>query len=183
MADALKGVIIVILLAFVFGVYPAFRQSEVVERNTKLAANAAVVEFVDTVRAKGYVDVADYERFLHTLDASYAVFDVQMEYYKKKLEPLYTNPNDYSTFQNSFSVRYDGYFNKDILGVLYPGSAASLAADAPGRRFTMHVGDLFNVRLESEGTTLASRMRSMLFQSELIPLNLKYGGMVRSEAP
>ncbi|MEI2399987.1 MULTISPECIES: hypothetical protein [Paenibacillus] len=183
MADALKGVIIVILLAFVFGVYPAFRQSEVVEKNTKLAANAAMVEFVDTVRAKGYVDVGDYERFLHTLDASYAVFDVQMEYYKKNLEPLYTNPDDYSTFQNSFSVRYDGYFNKDILGVLYPGSAASLAADAPGRRFTMHVGDLFNVRLESAGTTLASRMRSMLFHSEGIPLNLKYGGMVRSEAP
>lgn len=83
MADALKGVIIVILLAFVFGVYPAFRQSEVVERNTKLAANAAVVEFVDTVRAKGYVDVGDYELFLQSLDASYGVFDVQMEYYKK----------------------------------------------------------------------------------------------------
>jgi len=65
MADALKGVIIIILLAFVFGVYPAFRQSEVVERNTKLAANAAVVEFVDTVRAKGYVDTSDYELMLH----------------------------------------------------------------------------------------------------------------------
>lgn len=131
MADALKGVIIVILLAFVFGVYPAFRQSEVVEKNTKLAANAAMVEFVDTVRAKGYVDVGDYERFLHTLDASYAVFDVQMEYYKKNLEPLYTNPDDYSTFQNSFSVRYDGYFNKDILGVLYPGSTLRLLQMPP----------------------------------------------------
>lgn len=40
----------------------------------------------------------------------------------------------------------------------------------------MHVGDLFNVRLESAGTTLASRMRSLLFHSELIPVNLKYGG-------
>lgn len=87
MADALKGVIIVILLAFVFGVYPAFRQSEVVERNTKLAANAAVVEFVDTVRSKGYVDVGDYELFLHSLDASYGVFDVKLEYYKRICNP------------------------------------------------------------------------------------------------
>lgn len=39
----------------------------------------------------------------------------------------------------------------------------------------MHVGDLFNVRLESEGTTLASRMRALLFHSEMIPVNLKYG--------
>lgn len=176
MADALKGVIIIILLAFVFGVYPAFRQSEVVERNTKLAANAAVVEFVDTVRAKGYVDTSDYELFLHSLDASYGVFKVQMEYYKKNLQPLYTNPDDYSTFQNSFSVRYDGYFSKDILEILYPHSGTLLAADDPGRRFTMHVGDLFNVRLESEGTTLASRMRALLFHSEMIPVNLKYGG-------
>jgi hypothetical protein len=183
MADALKGVIIVILLAFVFGVYPAFRQSEVVERNTKLAANAAVVEFVDTVRGKGYVDAGDYELLLHSLDNSYGVFNVKMEYYKKNLQPLYGNPDDYSTFQNSFSVRYDGYFNKDILKVLYPDSGNSLASDDPHRRFTMHVGDLFNVRLESEGTTLASRMRSLLFHSELIPVNLKYGGMVRSEAP
>lgn len=87
MADALKGVIIIILLAFVFGVYPAFRQSEVVERNTKLAANAAVVEFVDTVRAKGYLDTSDYELFLHSLDASYGVFKVQMEYYKRIYSP------------------------------------------------------------------------------------------------
>jgi hypothetical protein len=106
-----------------------------------------------------------------------------MEYYKKNLQPLYTNPDDYSTFQNSFSVRYDGYFSKDILEILYPSSGPLLAADDPDRRFTMHVGDLFNVRLESEGTTLASRMRSLLFHSEMIPVNLKYGGMVRSEAP
>lgn len=181
MADALKGVIVVILLAFAFGVYPAYRQSEVVERNTKQAANAAVVEFVDTVRAKGYVNVTDYNLFLHSLDASYGVFNVQMEYYKKNLQPLYTNPDDYSTFQNSFSVRYDGYFNKDILDVLYP--SISLPEDDPGRRFTMHVGDMFNVRLASEGTTLASRMRALLFHSEVIPVNMKYGGMVRSEAP
>jgi hypothetical protein len=183
MADTLKGLIVVVLLVFAFAIYPAYRQSEVTERNIRMAANAAVMEFVDTVRAKGYVDVRDYRQFLDALDASYGVFDIRMEYYKKKLQPLYGNSEDYSTFQNSFSVRYDGYFNKEILSVLYPNSNSIPPDDHPSRRFNMHTGDLFNVRLESKGTTLAARMRSFLFRIEGIPINLKYGGMVRSEAP
>lgn len=182
MADTLKGLIVVVLLVFAFGIYPAYRQAEVTERNIRMSANAAVEEFVDTVRSKGYIDVRDYKQFLDALDASYGVFDVQLEYYKKKLQPLYATPEDYSTFQNSFSVRYDGYFNKDILKILYP-TGSVIAEDHPSRRFNMHTGDLFNVRLESKGSTLASRMRSFLFRSSDIAIHVKYGGMVLSEAP
>lgn len=83
MADALKGIVVVILLVFAFIIYPAYRQSENVEEEIKQRANAAAIEFVDTVRSKGYVDLYDYKLFLSSLDASYGVFEVQLEYYKK----------------------------------------------------------------------------------------------------
>ncbi|WP_338554575.1 hypothetical protein [Paenibacillus sp. KS-LC4] len=181
MADALKGIVVVILLVFAFIIYPAYRQSENVEEEIKQRANAATIEFVDTVRSKGYVDLYDYKIFLSSLDASYGVFEVQLEYYKKNLQPNYTDPNDFSTFQNSFNVRYDGYYTKEILNRLYGNSA--LAEDDPNRRFNMFVGDLFNVRLSLKGTTLASNFRTFLFKSQNVPINIKYGGMVRNEAP
>ncbi|MBW7475215.1 hypothetical protein K0T92_10690 [Paenibacillus oenotherae] len=181
MADALKGAVVIVLLIIVFVIYPAYRQAENVEDNMRDAVNSAVVEFVDTARSKGYIEVSDYNLLLRSLDASRAVFDVQLEYYKKNIQPNYTNPDDIATFQDSFNVRYDGYFSKDILNVLYPDAFAE--EDDPSRRWNMHVGDLINVRISTRETTLASRMRSFLFNSAKTSIYVKYGGMVRSEAP
>ncbi|GGA17740.1 hypothetical protein GCM10008018_72340 [Paenibacillus marchantiophytorum] len=148
---------------------------------TYQVSDAAITQFVDTVRGKGYVDVRDYNQFLRSLDTSNAVFDVTLERYKKVIEPTYTNPNNFGTFQQTFTVRYDGYFTKEILSTLYP--SAQLADDDASRRYTMHVGDLFNVRIQSRGITLAGRLRSFLFRGQAVPIAIKKGGMVRSEAP
>ncbi|WP_189021055.1 hypothetical protein, partial [Paenibacillus marchantiophytorum] len=126
-----------------------------------------ITQFVDTVRGKGYVDVRDYNQFLRSLDTSNAVFDVTLERYKKVIEP-YTNPNNFGTFQQTFTVRYDGYFTKEILSTLYP--SAQLADDDASRRYTMHVGDICNVRIQSRGITLAGRLRSFLFRGQAVPI-------------
>jgi len=181
MADTLKGIVVILLLVFAFIFYPAYRQSVQVEENIRDSATAVVKEFVDKVRSKGYADPSDYDVFLRSLDATQGVFDIQIEYYKKSIEPTYTNPNDYTTFQDSFHVRYDGYFTKQFLDVLYPNTSA--AADHYSRRFNMHAGDLFHVRIISQGETLAYKLRSVFFQGASVPINITYGGMIRSEAP
>jgi hypothetical protein len=179
--DAFKGSLIVVLLVIVFVVYPAYRQAEKTDDITDKTANAAIIEFVDTVRGKGYVDVRDYNVFLRSLDASRAVFDVSLEYYKKVTQPTYIDPNNDLTFQNNFTVRFDGYFTTDILNTLFPNTA--IAEDDSSRHYNMHEGDIFNVRIHSRGTTLATRLRTFLFHGKQVSIVKKYGGMVRSEAP
>jgi hypothetical protein len=181
LVDAFKGIIIMICLVIVFAVYPAYRSAERIESTSAKMVNSSLITFVDTVRGKGYIDVRDYETFLSALDSTGLVFDVTLEYYKKRIQPVYTDPNNYSTFQNSFSVRYDGYFTKEILDRLYP--SIPLPEDDPQRRWNMKVGDLFNVRVESREVSFASHFRSWLFHTPKVPIILKYGGMIRSEAP
>ncbi|RUT39529.1 hypothetical protein EJP82_25965 [Paenibacillus anaericanus] len=181
MVDALKATFVILLLTIAFVVYPTLRTAEKHEETTRNIARNAVVTFVDTTRGKGYVDVRDYNQLLRSLDASGGVFEVTLERYQKLIQPTYTNPEDYTTFQHTFTVRYDGYFTSEILQVLFPSTNSP--DDDPVRRYNMHAGDLFNVRIESKGTTLAGRMRSLLFHGTNIPIIERYGGMVRSEAP
>lgn len=181
MVDALKGIVVVALLVIVFAIYPAYRQSEKIDDLTERAANAAVVEFVDTVRAKGYIDVRDYKTLRKKLDNTMGVFDVKMEYYKKVIQPNYDDPTNFNTFKDTFNVWYDGYYTKQILDVLYPQN--TLPENDESRQFKMHQGDLFNVRIESQGATISSGIGSFLFRNQNVPIVVKYGGMVRFEAP
>ncbi|OXM15550.1 hypothetical protein [Paenibacillus herberti] len=183
MADAFKGIIVTVLLVFAFAVYPAYRQAEQAESNIRQQATAAAVEFVDRIRSKGYVDPSDYHLLTSALDSTGLLYQVQMEYYKKVLEPIYTDPNNFSTFQGSFSVRYDGYFTAEILNALYPAGNPPVPEDAASRRFRMRAGDMFTLRLTSKETTMAGRMKSLIFREQSAPIAIKYGGMVRSEAP
>ncbi|WP_128896799.1 hypothetical protein [Longirhabdus pacifica] len=178
MVDAFKAFIVIILLVVSFVVYPAYRTADQTDQTAERVAEAALFTFVDTVRGKGYIEVRDYDIFLKSLDATGQTYDVTLEYYKKKLQPNYNG----ATFQDTFHVRYDGYFTSEILGVLYKNDTTT-PVDHPDRKVNMYVGDLFNVRIESTGRTLSSGFKSFLFQTPNIPIVLRYGGMVRSEAP
>lgn len=181
MPDALKGVFVFLLLIFGFILYPTLRSADLSDRSAEKIAESATQVFVDTARGKGYVDVRDYKVFRDMLDRSGVTFQVTIEHYKRVNQPVYSDPNNPATFQNTFSVNYLGYFNDDILDVLYPGN--SVTEDDPSRRYIMHVGDLFNVRLKSKGVTLGSRMYKVLFKRDQLPIIVLQGGMVRDEAP
>lgn len=181
MPDAFKAIIVIILLVICFVIFPAQRQTDRAEDTAKSFAKAAIVNFVDSVRSKGYIDINDYNVMLKSLDATNYVFDIQMEYYKKNIQPNYENPNDINTFKEDFNVRYDGYFNSTILAKLFPNTP--LAEDDPNRRFNMHEGDLFNVRIVSKDKSLSDRIKSFIYRSPSVQIADQYGGMIRNEAP
>ncbi|NEZ44388.1 hypothetical protein [Paenibacillus alvei] len=181
MPDAFKAIIVIILLVICFVVFPAQRQADKAEDTAKSFAKAAIVNFVDDVRSKGYIDVRDYKVLLKSLDATNRVFDIQMEYYKKNIQPNYDNPNDINTFKEDFNVRYDGYFNSTILAKLFPDTL--LEEDDPDRYFKMHEGDLFNVRIISKDKSLSDQIKSFIYRSPNVPIADQYGGMIRNEAP
>ncbi|GKU78134.1 hypothetical protein [Paenibacillus sp. L3-i20] len=180
MVDAFKSIVVLVLIIIGFIAYPALRIADRSDDISRQAAAAAVTEFVDTTRGKGYIAVSDYETLLGKLNGTGVVFDIQLEHYRKTIQPVYTDPNNTSTFQNRFTVDYIGTFTKDILDKLYP---YTVVADEH-RRYKMHAGDLMQVRVESLGSTLGGRLQGMLYGKMAdIPLMASYGGMVRSEAP
>lgn len=180
MVDAFKSVVVLILIIIGFVVYPALRITDRSDEVSRQAAASAVQEFVDTTRGKGYIDVRDYETLLGQLDGTGAVFDVQLEHYSKTIQPYYTDPNSPATFQNRYTIEYIGTFTRDILDKLYPYTVVNEEL----RRYPMHTGDLLQVRVQSKGTTLNSRLQGMVLGSTThIPILASYGGMVRSEAP
>lgn len=181
MVNAFKAILVLCLVILAFAIYPSYRNAVKIDQLTELAAREAMVEFVDTARGKGYIDVRDYKTFRNKLDKTSGVYNVKIEYQKKVLQPNYTNPDDFNTFEETFNVRYDGYYTKQILTTLYPSN--TLADDDPSRRFNMYVGDLINVVIEPQGSTLASRLGGALFGGGNALKVDKYGGMVRSEAP
>lgn len=168
-------------MVLIFGIFPFYQYAKDLDDTTERVAHNALIEFVDTVRGKGYVDVRDYEVFQSKLDDTGTIYDVTLEYYRKVLEPNYTNPYNINTFQGSFEVRYDGYYTNQILKVLYPNN--NLPTDAVERRLNMKVGDQFNVRIEPKGTSLAAQISNAIFNVSSGISPDRYGGMVRSEAP
>ncbi|TVY07321.1 hypothetical protein [Paenibacillus cremeus] len=181
MPNLLSYALTVLLLIIGFIFYPNMRQAELSDRMAEKIANDATILFVDSVRAKGYVDVRDYEVFQKSIDNSGVVFKVTFEHFKKNIQPVYTDPYNAATFQNTFAVSYDGYFYNDIMNVLYPGTP--VPADDTTRRYKMHVGDLFNIRLNPVSESISSRLNKLMFHRESVPIMVPYGGMVLNEAP
>ncbi len=181
MVDAFKAIVVIVLLVIGFMIYPAMRVADRTEELARQAAGSAVEEFVDTVRGKGYVAPIDYNILLRRLDGTGMVFDVQLEHLKKTIQPVYNG----STFTNRFTIEYIGSFTLDILDKVYPDpSSTPIAEDDERRYYGMQAGDLFQVRVQSKGQSLSSRLRNIMFRSGTdIPIMITYGGMVRSEAP
>ncbi len=187
MVDAFKAIVVLVLIIIGFIVYPAARIADRSDDVARHAASSAVEEFADTVRGKGYIAARDYETLRARLDGTGLVFEVQLEHYRRTIQPVYSDPNNSSTFQNRYTIEYVGSFSKDILDRIYPTPGtfeASRPADDLVRRYPMHAGDLLQVRVQSRGTTLGSRLQGMLFgQTAEVPILAAAGGMVRSEAP
>lgn len=174
--------ITLVLFIFCVAVYPAIRMAYATDQGSLLVAQQSTREFVEKVKSKGYMDVADYEIYQKNLTATGILFEVTMEYQKKKYQPNYDNPNDFYTFKDTYEVLYEGYFNDSILDKLYP-PGASLGKDDPSRRFNMRVGDFFKVHIESLDADLTSQVQSFFIATAKKTASYSFGGMVLNEAP
>lgn len=182
MVNTFRAIAVIVLSIIIGVVIPAERRAKANEDFVKGQVHAVIVEYVDSVRGKGYAEPSDYQVMLKKLDATMTNFDVTLQYNKKIYVPTYTNPNDFSTFQNTYTVQYDGYFTKDILNVLFPNN--STPSYDPSRRFPMHPGDFFSVHIESKGESALAKIQSLLYPGvKSVPVIDDYGGMIRSEAP
>lgn len=115
------AILLAVLLLYIYPIYTAFQQQDDISELVVLRATTA---FVDAVRDKGYISPTMYTDFRQTIEATGLDFDVQMEHESKKYVPVYDDPTRPETFQGTYEVHYDAFYNAQILPVLFPGSSA-----------------------------------------------------------
>ncbi|WP_317259159.1 hypothetical protein [Paenibacillus sp. J5C2022] len=174
----LFAVLIAVLLLYLYPISAAFEQQDDI---SELVALRATTQFVDAVRDKGGITPTMYNDLMSALAATGNTFVVDMEHGSKKYVPVYLDPTRPETFQNTYEIHYDSYYQADILSVLFPGTSA--AKDDPGRRYQMHVGDHFSVVVRNvnrtAGTLYFDFLANTISPNEKIVI--PYGGVIRNE--
>lgn len=149
---------------------------------SRIVVYQSVTKFVDSVRMKGYITPQMYQDFMRELDVTGNLYEVEMEHQHKKYEPDYSDPADNGTFQDSYSVVYDAYFEREILNHLFPES--SPPEDYQGRVYKLTAGDFLKVRVKSLNKTPSLLLFDALTGSnsgEKSAIVFPYGGMVLNE--
>lgn len=168
-----------VLLVFV---YPTYQAAERQDTLTQIVIHKAVTEFVDAARTKGYISPKMYSDFTDQLGSTNNAYTVEIEHLHKKYNPIYSDPADPTTFQQSFQDYYDGHYTEEIEKVMFPSTVIS--ADSDSRKYKMSAGDFITVEVKSKNPTLARTIRSYLIgeaADNSSDIYMTYSGMILNE--
>lgn len=179
MANTISKIMAVILACLLLYIVPTYytylRQDDI----TQIVAKQAVINFVDSVRNRGYITPTMYREFESDLLASGNDYLIEIVHSKKRYDPVYDNSGN---FQNDVMVNYDEYVTQDILKILFPDN--NWPVDDKRRIYFMSVGDFFYVKVQNLNKTGATAVREFLTNSNTgtaSELVVPYGGMVYNE--
>ncbi|OZB95094.1 hypothetical protein [Paenibacillus sp. XY044] len=182
MSNAISKFAAVLLAVIVMFIYPAAEASQRQDDLSRIVVYHAVTQFVDAVRNKGYITPVMYQQFLEEMQATGNEFDVQMEHLHKTYHPEYTDAANPGTFQNAFSIVYEGYYTSDLMNRLFPET--SLPKDDESRVYKLTVGDFFKVTVKNVNRTPGTIMLDFItgtLTGETAVIAFPYGGMVLNE--
>ncbi|OWA37357.1 hypothetical protein B9G55_04660 [Saccharibacillus sp. O16] len=171
--------LIAVLLLFM---YPLYEQVRTQDRLAASVAQDAAVLLIDSARTKGYLTPQVYQEFNAKLAATGNPYEVQLEHLHKRYGPDYSDPANPATFLGSFTTYYDGFYDEQILSVLFPNNGKS--ADDPSRRYTMQVGDYIGISIRNINRTPAAQLRDFLLNlntGDDASITVNYEGMVLNE--
>ena len=173
----LTAALLAVLLLYCF---PMMQTAKRQEDTNLLTSYRQVVQFVDAVRSKGYLTPEMYNEFMDELGVTMNKFDIEMEHRHKVYQPEYSDPANSLTFTNQITVHYDGYYNDQIMKVLFPQSGPTSASS---RQYLLNDGDFFEVQIKSHDMKVSQVFEQFLYgsnnASQDVPLT--YGGMVLNE--
>lgn len=169
-----------VLLLFIFPLFDSLQHQEDI---TYLSVSRSASVFADSVRDRGYVSPTMYNEFVNQLAITGKVYEVRMEHFEKRYEPIYKDPVQHASFQNDFLLRYQVTVHEDMMNTLFPKNY-SVQSDDARRRYQLQAGDYFSVDIRRMDQSRAVLMQNWLLgtsagrQEEVITA----GGMVRNEA-
>lgn len=181
MINSISKILAALLAVLLLYVYPAVEAAGKQDDLSRLAAYNTVTKFVDAVRTKGYITPTMYEQFQIELARTGNTYTIELEHMHKKYVPEYTDPMNEDTFSGKFEAVWDGYYNDQVLNVLFPDS--ELDKHDPARVYKLTAGDFFHVTCANTNRTPADIFMEWLQidTSEGSSIFANYGGMVINE--
>lgn len=179
MPDALSktlALIIAIVLLYIFPVENMLTRQDDIASVFVLNETA---QFVDSVRNLGYITPVMYRQFAQVLSATGNSYTIFMEHRHVNIDPVFTDPDDITSFQHDYSSNHVISYTDEIMERLFP-DINPLPADT---RYYLSKGDIFVVKVVNQNKTAAAKVQELLLMADL-PVQriiVNYGGMVRDE--
>lgn len=180
MADSLSKVVALIIAVFILFVFPMKNEFERQDETSRMLVLTETTKFVDSVRNLGYITPAMYMELTQKLGATNNIYEIKMEHYAKRYDPLYEDPkNQKEEEKGKFNVNYQGEYTKEIMKVLFPDPALGIKV----RFYKMSKGDYFAVKVVNKNKTMATKMQEMLYNADFAAekIMVNYGGMIKDE--
>lgn len=181
MINSVSKILAALLAVLLLYVYPAVEAAGRQDDLSRLTTYNTVTKFVDAVRTKGYITPTMYEQFQEELALTGNTFDVKLEHMHKNYVPEYTDPMNQATFTGKFEAVLDGYYDEQIMEVLFPNN--EMSRDEQARVYKLTAGDFFRVTCMNTNRTPADLFKEWLLlgQGNGSSIHANYGGMVINE--
>ena len=168
MGDSLITIIAIFLAAILMFVFPLMSLSERTDDISELAVQTATNEFVDNNRTTGKITLADYEKYLQTINATGNSFEVEM-----KVQQLDENPGVKVTQAEMTKIGENVYYNKYT-------SQIKEELNKNGK-MKLKEGDMVSVTVKNTNQTIAQLLRNFFYQitgNDSYQIAAKHGGVV-----
>ncbi|MCX7772807.1 MAG: hypothetical protein N2376_06820 [Clostridia bacterium] len=177
MSDSLSKIVAIVLAALLLFIFPMKNEFERLDQTSRIYVFSETTKFVDSVRNLGYITPTMYEQFRNRLAITNNRYEIKLEHYKAKYDPVYDAPLNPATFHNDYNINLEGFYNDEIMKCLFPTPPVSTA------RYGMAKGDYFGITVVNKNKTLATKIQELLFNADMKVecIFVKYGGMIRDE--
>ncbi len=175
--NSLWTILAIVIAASLMIVFPIVHLFEKREQIVRLEVLSETDVFLDTIKAKGYIDVKDYTNFKRKLDLKGYLFDVVLEHERKEYVPVYGNPMDINTFTKTVKVVSEVFTDREIKDVLF------VPDEIDNNMYKMSRGDVFTVIVSSKTKTQSDKLKEMFLNIKAEnSLYIRLSGVVQNEA-
>lgn len=168
MSDTFITIIAIVLAAILMFIFPLMTVSERSDDVSQLSVQSATTQYVDSIRTTGKMTMAQYDKFVQTINATGNTFDVEIE-----LKILDENPAKKTAQVSYTKIGENVYYSKytsQIMNDLRKNSQIKLKE-----------GDIVSVSVRNTNTTVSQLLRNFLYKvtkNENYQIGASQGGIV-----
>lgn len=151
MGDSFMTVIAIFVATILMFIFPLLSVSERSDDISQLAAQTAVVEFVDEVSSTGKITSADYDALIQNLATTGNTYDVELEH-----RILDENPGKKVTWTSGNKIGENIYYSQYTSQIL-----EKLQSDSG--EYILNEGDMISVSVKNTNQTLSQMLRNFFY--------------------
>lgn len=153
MGDSFMTVIAIFVATILMFIFPLLSVSERSDDISQLAAQTAVVEFVDKVSSTGKITAADYNSFIENLATTGNTYDIELV-----AKILDENPGKKVTWTSGDKIGENIYYSQFTSQI-----TDELAKNNGKGEYLLKEGDMISVSIKNTNQTLSQMLRNFFY--------------------